>query len=276
MPLKIREIKAKSVLTKSTISDYTLNCYVGCQHACNYCYAKYMSFYTGHNEPWGTYIDVKINAPQILEKDVIKKHKGKVMMSSICDGWQQIESKYKLSRQCLEILLKNGFSVNVLTKNKLILRDFDILKNYKNQLDLGLTITTFDHKLQSTLEPFSSTSLERLNVIKEANKAGIKVGVFLGPLIPGFTDTLDNIMELFDRLSKTELAWIYIDNFHYYKAHYKALQKSLGRTYPDRFKTFLSPINFNNRALKYTDNLKTNIYKAAQKYHITTPMKPLF
>ncbi|MCK4462890.1 MAG: hypothetical protein KAU58_01105 [Candidatus Omnitrophica bacterium] len=99
MPLKIHEIKAKSVLNKSTISDYTLNCYRGCRHACNYCYAKYISRYTGHSEPWGTYVDVKINSPEILEKEVKKKRRGEVMMSSICDGWQPIEAKYRLSSE---------------------------------------------------------------------------------------------------------------------------------------------------------------------------------
>lgn len=274
--IKIHEIKAKSILNKSTISDYTLNCYRGCQHACAYCYAKYISYYTGHKEPWGTYVDVKINAPEILQKEVEKKRRGEVMMSSICDGWQPIEARYKLSRQCLEILLGAGFHASILTKNKLILRDFDIIEKHKNLVDLGLTITTFDHKLQGTLEPFSSSSLGRLNVIKEANKRGIKVWVFMGPLIPGFTDTFENICGLFDKLSKVELAWVYIDNFHYHGAQYKALEKSLGKIYPERFKAFLSPINYKKQADKYNLNLRHNLSKAARKYNLATPLKPLF
>lgn len=198
------------------------------------------------------------------------------MLSSICDGWQPVEARYKLSRRCLEILLGANFYVSILTKNKLILRDFDIIKKHKNSVELGVTITTFDHKLQKTLEPFCSTSLERLNVIKEANKNAIKSYVFLGPLIPGFTDTYENLCDLFDKLSKVKLAWIYIDNFHYYGAHFKALEKSIGKAYPSRFQAFLSPINYKKQASDYTIDLKYNLKKAAKKYGLTALLKPLF
>ncbi len=269
MSLKIAEVKAKSILNKSRISDFTLNCYVGCQHACNYCYARYMSYYSGHSEPWGTYIDVKVNAPEVLEKDVKRARRrggGEVMMSSICDGWQPVEAKYGLSRRCLGILLENGFRVSVLTKSRLILRDFDILKRYKGQVDLGLTITTFNHKLQRTLEPFCSTALERLNVIKEANKAGIDVWVFMGPLIPGFTGSLENVNGLFEKLSKVGVGEIYVDSLHYYRANFRNLERSLGVAYPGRFKAFLSPVSYKKSAHGYDSGLKDIIDKASSVY----------
>lgn len=268
MAMKIQEIKIKSVLNRSAISDYTLNCYIGCQHACNYCYAKYISFYRGHKEKWGTYVDIKINVVKILKKEIqrpINMGRGEVMMSSICDGWQPVEARYELSRQCLEILLKSGFKVRILTKSRLILRDFDILRMFKNQVELGLTITTFNHKLQHYLEPFAATSYERLNVIRKANKAGISSWVFLGPLIPGFTGTFGNIRDLFNRLSDVKLSHIYIDNFHYYNAHYMALKKSIGTVYPERFKRYLTPDKYQSDNNQYNKAIKEYIIKLSNR-----------
>ena len=130
MSLIIREIKAKSILTKSGIPgvDYCVNPYVGCSHGCRYCYATFMKRYTGHTEAWGSFVDVKIHAPEILQRQLKRASMGRVMISSVTDAYQPIESKYKLTRQCLEILLQSQFPVDILTKSPLVLRDIDLIK----------------------------------------------------------------------------------------------------------------------------------------------------
>ena len=153
MSLIIREIKAKSILTKSGIPgvDYCVNPYVGCSHGCRYCYATFMKRYTGHTEPWGGFVDVKINAPEILQRQLKRARNGRVMISSVTDAYQQIESKYKLTRQCLEILLQNQSPVDILTKSPLVLRDMDIIKKFKD-IEVGITITTNDEEISRVFE----------------------------------------------------------------------------------------------------------------------------
>ena len=104
--MKIKEIHSKSILSPSKIYDYVVNPYVGCQHACSYCYARFMKRFTGHKEPWGDFVDVKINAPDLLSKEIKKKRMGTVWVSGVCDPYQPLEAKYKLTRRCLEILAR--------------------------------------------------------------------------------------------------------------------------------------------------------------------------
>ena len=96
--MQIKEVKAKSILSTSQVSDYAMNPYVGCQHACVYCYAKFMKRFTGHREEWGAFVDVKVNAPELLAKEVLKKRPGQVWISGVCDPYQPLERKYRLSR----------------------------------------------------------------------------------------------------------------------------------------------------------------------------------
>src|SRR5512146_2849097 len=107
----VKEIEAKTILSRSQIYDYSLNAYVGCQHQCVYCYAKFMKRFTGHREAWGEFVDVKINAPELLASEVRKKKIGRVWVSGVCDPYQSAETKYKLTRRCLEILIQHGWPV---------------------------------------------------------------------------------------------------------------------------------------------------------------------
>ena len=185
MSLIIREIKAKSILTKSGIPgvDYCVNPYVGCSHGCRYCYATFMKKYTGHTEPWGGFVDVKTNAPEILQKQLKKARKGRVLISSVTDAYQPIESKYKLTRQCLEILLQSQFPVDILTKSPLVLRDIDLIKKFKD-IEVGITITTNDEKMQKIFEPNAPSIMARIRTLKALHDKGINTYAFIGPVLP--------------------------------------------------------------------------------------------
>jgi DNA repair photolyase len=212
--LKVRETLCKTLLNKSDLSDFTLNCYVGCSHRCLYCYARYMKKFKERPEEWGDFVDVKVNAPEALAKQLRKiKPPKEVFMSSICDAWQPIEAKYKLSRACLKLLLEAGFGVDILTKSSLILRDLDLLSAYKTPR-LGMTITTLDKGLQKVLEPYASEPQERLNTLKKAREKGIKTWVFLGPLIPEFTDTPANLEAIFSALKGLDLDSVCVDRLN--------------------------------------------------------------
>ncbi|MFH0839188.1 MAG: radical SAM protein [Candidatus Omnitrophota bacterium] len=217
-PMIINKVFSKSILNKSGITDYAVNCYVGCQHNCVYCYARFMKKFTHHKEKWGTFVDVKINAAEVLENQLQKINCSKeVMMSSVCDGWQQQEEHFKLSRKCLELLLKASKStVSILTKNALIKRDFDIVENFRDRVNIGCTITTVDEALRTLIEPCSSTTDERFGILREAAQRRLKTYVFIGPLIPGFSDIKENLHSIFKTLSSLNVSKIYVDKLNYF------------------------------------------------------------
>lgn len=191
MSFRIQEIKAKSILTKSGIPgvDYCINPYVGCFHACRYCYATFMKRFTAHLEAWGSFVDVKVNAPEILQKQLKNKVKGRVMVSSVTDAYQPVEAKYKLTRKCLEILLQHQFPVDILTKSPLVLRDLDLIKKFKD-IEVGVTITTNDDKIRKVFEPKAHSIVSRINTLKKLHKNGINTYAFIGPVLPMNPETL--------------------------------------------------------------------------------------
>lgn len=99
--LRIREVKAKSIIIRSNLpaTDYVADPYVGCQHACIYCYSEFMKRFTNHHEAWGTFVDVKTNAPDIVKP--MKYSRKRILLSSVTDAYQPIEKRYELSRRLL-------------------------------------------------------------------------------------------------------------------------------------------------------------------------------
>ncbi len=181
----IQEVRVKSILSKSGIPgvDYCINPYVGCSHGCRYCYATFMKRYTGHTEAWGSFVDVKMNGPEVLRRQIKKATKGHIMISSVTDPYQPMEAKYKLTRQCLEILLPYQSSLDILTKSPLVLRDTDLLKQFK-EMEVGMTITTDDEEVKRIFEPHAPPIQARIRALKALYKSGIRTYVFIGPLLP--------------------------------------------------------------------------------------------
>ncbi len=180
----IKEINARSVLSKTGIPGrrYCLNPYVGCVHACKYCYAIFMKKFTSHTEPWGSFVDVKINAPDVLRRQ-IKRAEGNIIIGSVTDPYQPVEAEYMITRKCLEILALYQYPVDILTKSPLVLRDIDVISRLK-EAEVGLTITTDDDNVRKIFEPCAPPIPERIEALKQLYKAGIETYVFIGPLLP--------------------------------------------------------------------------------------------
>lgn len=189
--MKIREVRAKSILSKTKLPgcDFVINPYIGCAHGCVWCYARFMRGYTGHeNEEWGSFVDVKINAPEVLIKD-IKRLKGKptIFLSSVCDPYQPAEAKYKLTRKCLEILSQFQFPMSILTQSKLVTRDIDLFKKFKD-LEVGMSFITMDEGATQIFQPIVASPKEKVKALKKLHDAGIKTYIHVGPILPHFTD----------------------------------------------------------------------------------------
>jgi DNA repair photolyase len=212
----VREILAKSILSKSQVYDYVVNPYVGCSHSCRYCYAAFMKRFTGHREPWGEFVDVKINAPELLAGEIRKKRVGRVWVSGVCDPYQAAEKKYRLTRRCLEVLLENQWPVTIQTKSFLVLRDIGILGRF-NDIEVGFSITTADEKIRKLFEPGASPIKERIHALDVLHSRGIRTFAMIAPILPkseGLIGRLPGKVDhiLIDRLNYSYANRIYKEN----------------------------------------------------------------
>jgi DNA repair photolyase len=188
---KIIEKRCKTALSKSALSyDYTVNPYTGCLHGCVYCYANFMRRFSGHlQDSWGSFVDVKSNLLDVLANELPRRPGGSVWLSSVCDPYQQVEAKYKLTRGAIELLSNyRKFSVSILTKNALVLRDLDLLTRIKDRVDIGFTITTFNPEIQPFFEPHASPVRDRIDALRRLNEAGFDTWVFIAPMLPYVTE----------------------------------------------------------------------------------------
>jgi len=227
----VRETTCKTILNRSGISDYCLNCYTGCEHGCAYCYARYMQRFHPHPEPWGEFVDVKVNAVEVLERQLRRTKPGEVFVSSACDGWQPIEAERRLTRQCCAMLVAHGFQVHVLTKNALVLRDLDILAGRQTQI--GVTITTLDERLRALWEPRSSSVAERIHVIEQAHRAGLKTAIMFGPLLPFLSDDQTSLELMFQRAADLAIDTIWVDALNARPKVWPAVADLLRANFPD-------------------------------------------
>ena len=210
--MKINEIKCKTALSKSSLPglDYSLNPYRGCQHKCIYCYVPNVLRIERKN--WGSFVDVKTNMPIVLSKELNKKKPGVVGISTVTDPYQPVENKYKLTRYCLEQLIKHDFPICIQTKSDLVLRDIDIISNFSN-CELIVSIATFNEDERKMLEPFSSSVKNRLKILESFSNSNVKNVVFFGPIYPTVTEMdLKKMIDIFVDFNVKE---VILDKFNF-------------------------------------------------------------
>jgi DNA repair photolyase len=187
--MKIKKTKAKSIIVKTNLpeGDFVINPYVGCMHGCKYCYARFMKRFTGHTEPWGSFVDIKINAPDLIPEGTNRYKKKSITISSVTDPYQPIERKYKITRKILERLVPLQPNLNLITKSDLVVRDIDLFKQFKNCM-VALSFSITDEKLRKQVELLSSPAKQKINALKELYKAKISTALFVSPIFPQITD----------------------------------------------------------------------------------------
>ncbi len=181
----IKKIDVRSILTKSNIpvTDYAVNPYIGCTHACKYCYACFMKKFTGHTEDWGTFLDVKFWKPVKNPKLYTGR---KFFMSSVTDPYNPQEEIYKRTREFLETFQGVDINLSLQTKSDLILRDLDLIKTFKN-VRVGFSINTLDENFRADMDNAVSIR-RRLDAMKILHAEGIRTTCFISPIFPGITD----------------------------------------------------------------------------------------
>lgn len=208
--MRYGEINCKTALSKSSLPglDYSLNPYMGCEHACSYCYAPSTLHYGG-TEPWGSFVQAKTNIPVILEKEARKFRSGIVGISTVTDPYQPLEKKLRLTRSCLEVLFAKNFPVCVQTKSALVLRDLDLISQFRKK-EVGFTITTIDDRISRVLEPGATVASERLRALRELSENDVPTWAFIGPIIPGVL-TEDNVCDLIRAIKDAGCSRILVD-----------------------------------------------------------------
>lgn len=182
------------VQTKGILSAHNgMNVYRGCLHGCIYCDARSKCYQIKHDFED---IEVKENAPQLLEEALKKKRKRCMIgTGSMCDPYIPLEKELLITRKCLEVIDYYGFGLAILTKSDLILRDLDLLKSIHNKSKcvVQITLTTCDTDLCRILEPNVCTTLERVRILKVMQEEGIPTQVWLCPILPYINDTQENV-----------------------------------------------------------------------------------
>lgn len=202
----IKEINVKNILTKSNlpIAGYSINPYVGCTHACKYCYANFMKRFTNHKEDWGTFLDVKY-WPRISNPH---KYDGSTMIiGSVTDGYIPQESKYKRTRQFLEEIRGVNINLIITTKSDLVLRDLDLIKTFPNPL-IAWSINTLDENFKMQMEKTTSIA-RRIEAMKICHNLNIRTTCFISPIFPGIT----NVFEIMDKI-KDYVDYIWLENLN--------------------------------------------------------------
>jgi DNA repair photolyase len=172
-----------------------------------------MKRYTGHREPWGAFVDVKINAPDLLRKVINKKRKGTVWMSGVCDPYQPLEAKYELSRKCLDMLVENKWPVVIQTRSPLVLRDMDIIKKSK-MIEVGLSITTSDDVIRRAFEPNAPSIGERLEAVESLYQNGIRTCVMIAPILPEAESLIRMLARKVDTIIIDRMNYRYADRIY--------------------------------------------------------------
>jgi len=270
----IRQKECKTILNRTSISDYSLNCYTGCTHGCVYCYARFMQRFSPHPEPWGKFVDVKVNAVEVLKRQLRRTTPGEVFVSSACDGWQPIEAEWKLTRRCCQLLLEHGFDVHVLTKSQLVLRDLDIFSG--SSARIGVTVTTLDERLRRLWEPNSSSTEERFGIIEQARRAGLKTAIMFGPLLPFLSDNESSIDSMFSRAAELDLDIIWVDALNPRPKVWPSVASLLRERSPDMFNLYKQVLFDRKMRAEYLEQLRQRVAHAARRFSLTGRVNTCF
>jgi DNA repair photolyase len=209
----VNEISAKTVLSKSKVFDYAVNPYVGCEHKCTYCYARYIKRFTGHTEEWGDFVDVKVNAAELLEREVQRKRVARVWVSGVCDPYQPLEKLYELTKRCLEVLSAHQWPVTIQTKSPLVLRDRPLLRTF-NDVEVGFTITTAEERVKKIFEPNTPSIEKRIRTLGELKSIGVRTFAMIAPMLPEPEPLVLRLKGKVDRVLIDRMNYHYADSLY--------------------------------------------------------------
>lgn len=251
----IREIEVQSVMTKSSlpVGGFSVNPYVGCPHACKYCYASFMKRFTGHTEPWGTFLDVKHWKP------ITNPHKydgQRIVIGSVTDGYNPYEEEFCMTRRLLEELKGTNAEIMICTKSDLVLRDLDLLKKFP-KVTVSWSINTLDEQFRMDMD--CAVSIERrIEAMKKVYEAGIRTVCFVSPIFPGITDVKSIIGRVKDF---ADLIWL--ENLNLRGQFKGTIMSYIRENHPDVYALYDEI--YNKKRMNYWESLEKEISMFAKQ-----------
>ncbi len=251
----IREIEVQSVMTKSSlpVGGFSVNPYVGCPHACKYCYASFMKRFTGHTEPWGTFLDVKHWKP------ITNPHKydgQRIVIGSVTDGYNPYEEEFCRTRRLLEELKGTNAEIMICTKSDLVLRDLDLLKKFP-KVTVSWSINTLDEQFRMDMD--RAVSIERrIEAMKKVYEAGIRTVCFVSPIFPGITDVKSIIGRVRDF---ADLIWL--ENLNLRGQFKGTIMSYIRENHPDVYALYDEI--YNKKRMDYWESLEKEISMFAKQ-----------
>ena len=233
----ITETNASSILVPQKVGslsgyyDFTINPYAGCAFSCSYCYVP--KFPNGRHtyKEWGKWVEVKTNAPELIRKERTRVFGSRIFFSSATDPYQYLELKYRLSRRCLQELLKyTPDKLTLHTRSHLILQDLELIKAFKDVVRVGVSITTDDDSIRQQFEPNAPSISRRLQLIRKLRESGIDVYVSMSPLLPCDPERLVGLVSEF-------ASAIWVDQINYPEINNRP-------ELLDKYKGFFAPANY--------------------------------
>lgn len=259
--MDVKQIQCKTALSPSSLPglSYSLNPYRGCQHHCVYCYAP--NVLRMAQDQWDTIVEVKANIPSILANELKRKKTGVVGISTVTDPYQPLEEKYHLTRFCLEQLLKVDFPIHIQTKSNLVKRDIDLISRF-SESQVMMSIATIHEDQRKVIEPYSSSILERLDVLRTYADIGVKTSVFFGPVYP--TTSKEEIPQILDTFRGAGATEIWIDLLRLKSGIWENIKNTLKQN-QEIFRVFSKNVLEDK---DYYRNIREEIHKKGREYNL--------
>lgn len=252
----VGNVYTNNIITKSglPVGGYSINPYIGCPHACKYCYASFMKRFTGHREEWGKFIDIK-DWKEIKNPG---KYAGKrIVIGSVTDGYNQYEEEYGNTRKILEQLRGSGADILICTKSDLVLRDIDILKELGN-VTVSWSINTLDENFKNDMDNAVSIK-RRIEAMKQIYEEGIRTVCFVAPVFPGIT----NFEEIFFAVREyCDMFWL--ENLNLRGEYKSYIMNYISEKYPELVSLYDMIYNKHDRS--YFKKLEKKAQNLAEKY----------
>jgi DNA repair photolyase len=245
----------KMILPVASESDlffffFTMNIYRGCIHGCIYCDSRSDCYKSGRPDDDFSEIYAKENALLLIEQELKTRRKSSPKMiigtGSMSDPYNFCEAEFKLTRSALSLFNKYKCGISVITKSALVTRDSDIYSEIQahSPVNIGMTVTTAEDDVCQKIEPNVSTTSKRLNAIKELTDAGIFSGIHMNPVLPGITDTIENVKTIIEKAAENNAKYVLCYGFgltlragnreYYYEnldKHYPGLKEQYMKKY---------------------------------------------
>ncbi len=280
--LQFENVTVKTTLNRvravSMPFTWSINPYRGCQHGCSFCYARSTHSFLGldTDDSFQKDIKIKTNAPDVLEKQLIKllkqQHRhpiGRIAIGTATDPYQPIEAKTLLTRQILEVLVQYQMPATLTTRSPLVLRDIDLLQKLPD-FSVNVSLSTMETSIIKALEPATSYPLQRMNIVKSLHLAGIRSGIFLAPLLPYLGDQEPALNELFQAAAEHKAQYVMPSFLRLSTPDVKQwFFQTLKETYPKLVSIYGSLYHHSSTLPTwYRDAKRKTISALLQKYHL--------